>query len=240
MRLSTRTPLPPDLFDLDLPVTTLHHVDEGVRGLEWTELLIELPAALLATWELAERAGLLERARRLLGVPGVLQQADGQVAVGLSPAALLEQAQREQVARLWPPEAMRWQVMIVHASPDRHVARTLYERLTVAGVETFLDRASVPPGGQWPLWLKAAAERSEVIVVLCSRHTDQGWYTHDEIARAISGARTGAQVLLPVRLDEAALPYGLAGVQALDLRALGATPREAVGELVRRVREVVG
>lgn len=98
----------------------------------------------------------------------------------------------------------------------------------------------MPPGAQWALWLKAAVERSRVIVVLCSERTDAAWYVQDEVARAVGGARAGRQVLLPVRLDDAALPYGLAGVQALDLRALGRTPREAMGELVRRIGEVVG
>ena len=187
-------------------------------------LVLSIPSALLATWDIAERLRLLPRAAAWLAalraLPGAarahLELPSGpRPLVDLSPAEVLDAAQAE--GRPGGPEDYQWEAFLIHAGGDRAEARALWESLVGASVECFLDRASLRPGHDWPQRLLQGLAQSRVFVVLVGPGATMGWYNQDELARAVRLTRDDPRrALLPVLLPgatEADLPYGLGHIQ---------------------------
>lgn len=196
-------------------------------------LVLSLPSALLATWDLAERMGLLARVRAYLEALRRQPRSD-EMAVALASgttrrlADVTEGEVLDAAVAASPsgsPEDQDWDVFIIHAGPDREAARRIWTVLMARGVQAYLDGASLRPGHDWPHRLSAAMARTRVFVVLVSGNWAQGWYNEDEVARAISLCRAHPDrglvpvVLGPNPLQPHELPYGLGHVQAVVVGA---------------------
>lgn len=197
-------------------------------------LLLQIPTALLATWDLADRMGLLTRVRTWLtqvraepATAGLVLELPGRPPRPLSTiraGEILDAAQRAVGPET--PDTCDWDAFLIHAGADRGPARDAWEALVRAGVRAYLDRASLRPGDDWARRLAEAMRRSRVFVVLVSDHWDQGWYNADEVARAVSLCRAlPNRALVPVVLGDRPLPahelpYGLAHVQPVHAGAL--------------------
>ena len=191
-------------------------------------LVLAVPGALLATFDLAERLRLMPRAAAWLaalrGLPGAasahLEMPGGhRLVTDLSAGEVMDAAQAE--VRAGGPEDYQWDAFLIHASADRAAARDLWEAMVRAQVQCFLDRASLRPGQNWPQRLLQGLSQSRVFVVLVAPGAANGWYNQDELSRAVSLTRGDPQrALLPVLLPgatEADLPYGLGHVQATPI-----------------------
>ncbi|HMN97324.1 MAG TPA: toll/interleukin-1 receptor domain-containing protein [Phycisphaerales bacterium] len=209
-------------------------------------VLLSIPPAILATWHLAERLGLLERVSRWLKALRAEPGAE-RVSVGLGPAgtrplsAVTPGEVLDAAADAIPkvgPEEKDWDLFVIHAGADRAIARRLWEALIMHRVDAFLDRASLPPGADWPRRTQEAMARTRLFLVLVSASWDSGWYTGEEVARAISLCREGereierrgnrgveGRSILPVVMDAShwqphQLPYGRADRQPIVLGGL--------------------
>ena len=107
---------------------------------------------------------------------------------------------------------------IAYASPDRPVARQLFDALTP---HAFLDVVCVQPGDWWDDIIPQAQQAARITVALISAHTDRAFYLRNELATAIELSRRGEHRLVPVYLDSTPAPYGLARVHSLRLSDFG-------------------
>ncbi len=130
-------------------------------------------------------------------------------------------------------EPLLWDVFLAHASPDKPIARRLYDLLG-AQVRVFLDEKSVPLGADYDVTIRDAQRRSYMTVVLVGDTADAAYYLRAEVQTAISLARIDDQRhrVVPLYLQgsagrEAAQLYGLNLKQGIDLTTLDDLPAAA-------------
>jgi outer membrane protein assembly factor BamD (BamD/ComL family) len=112
-------------------------------------------------------------------------------------------------------------VFLCHAAGDKPPVRDLYKRLTVEGVDAWLDKEKLLPGQDWRLEIPKAVKESDVVVVCLSNNsvTKEG-YVQKEIKFALDIAEEkpeGAIFLIPARLEDCAVPERLSRWQWVDL-----------------------
>lgn len=112
-------------------------------------------------------------------------------------------------------------VFLCHASGDKPPVRDLYKRLTVEGVDAWLDREKLLPGQDWRMEIPKAVQAADVVVVCLSNKsiTKEG-YVQKEIKFALDIAEEkpeGAIFLIPARLEDCPVPERLSRWQWVDL-----------------------
>jgi len=129
------------------------------------------------------------------------------------------QNERSEEART----AYRWDFFLAHDRTTVGEAERLYD-LLVGKSRVFLDNRCLKPGDDWARIIEQTQQSSQITVVLIPVGTNASYYEREEIARAISMARSGkgAHRLVPVFLSgepksPERIPYGLAAKQALYL-----------------------
>ena len=194
-------------------------------------LLLTIPPAIVACWDLAERIGKLKAVQRWLGrlpegVSIVASDEEGRsVALGdgrglqADAAALIELASEAE-------ETPAWHVFLAYAGPDRELADQLYRALEARGVRTFMDRYCLGAAKEWAFELVNAQASARATVVLVSPNYERAWYQDEEIQRAIVLKRRWQRLLIPVYRDgrpsdPAKVPYGLFRLEPLDLPGAG-------------------
>jgi hypothetical protein len=238
---------------LDAAPTVERSSSAGTRdAVTMATAILSIPPALLATWDLAERLGLLRRVglwldalRAQSGADQVRVELDAEGARSLrdvTAGEILDAA--AATTPVGDPSAQEWDVFIIHAGADRAAARLLWVALVDAGILAYLDRASLRPGADWPRRAAAAMARTRVFLVLVSGNWDTGWYNGEEVARAISLCRDGqGRALLPLILDAThwrpdQLPYGMAHLQPIVVGGQDAKTQSSA--VVHAVRGALG
>lgn len=116
---------------------------------------------------------------------------------------------------------MSLRVFLCHASQDKQAVRQLYTRLRESGYHPWLDEEDLLPGQDWALEIRAAVRRSDVVAVCLSRQSIQkSGFVQKEIGFALDVADEqpeGTIFLIPVRLEECAVPSRLARWHWVDL-----------------------
>ncbi|SRR6266496_1861741 len=112
-------------------------------------------------------------------------------------------------------------VFLCHASQDKPVVRELYQRLLSEGwVDPWLDEEKLFPGQDWNLEIEKAVETSDAVIVCLSNiSAGKEGYIQKELRRVLDIALEkleGAIFVIPVRLDDCALPRQLKDRQFLD------------------------
>ena len=112
-------------------------------------------------------------------------------------------------------------VFLCHASQDKPVVRDLYQRLSAEPwIDPRLDEEKLFPGQDWNLEIEVAVESSDVVIVcLSSISIAKEGYVQKELRKVLDIALEkleGAIFVLPVKLDDCALPRQLKDKQALD------------------------
>ncbi|MBB4966442.1 toll/interleukin-1 receptor domain-containing protein [Saccharothrix violaceirubra] len=124
-------------------------------------------------------------------------------------------------------DEVRYDVALSYASADRAVAEEIAGRLTALGHRVFYDQARQAElwGTELPVVLERIYGReSRYCVVLVSRHYVESVWAREEFRSALAGALFGpdrADSVLPLRLDDTALPGLRPTVAYLDHRRLG-------------------
>lgn len=225
------------------PSSVVEEVSSEVTrdGVAVAALVLAIPPAILACWDLADRVSKLEAVKRWLasikgGAKVVASDADGRsIAVDpANPAALLDLAGKS-------PPAPAWELFLAYAGPDRDLALELHGALERLGVRTFIDRRGLLAGMPWDSQLKNAQSTARGTVVLISSGFERAWYQAEEIQRAIHLARKWERLLIPLYRDGRPsdiddVPYGLYRLEPLDLVSCGGVDGAAAAlhELVRR------
>ncbi len=126
----------------------------------------------------------------------------------------------------------QYDVFIAYARPDAFLARALYVALRTVGLRVFFDEESLRVGTRFMREIPAALASSTLVVVLVSAKVPEYWYLDDEVARTIAQARAEGARIVPVLLDDSAMPYGLQGIvpiRSCDIPAITAILHSLLG-----------
>src|SRR6266508_5328028 len=106
-------------------------------------------------------------------------------------------------------------VFISYAREDQSVALEIYDLLKSNGCSPWIDFHNLKPGQDWKLEIDKAIQSSNYFVAcLSSNSVSKRGYVQKELKSALSVLDLipeGTIYLLPVRLDECAIPHSLSG-----------------------------
>lgn len=112
-------------------------------------------------------------------------------------------------------------VFLCHSSDDRPQVRELYQWLRAEGIDAWLDEENLDPGEDWALAIPRAVRNSDVVLVCLSKSSvNRAGYVQKEIRLALDAADEqpeGAIFLIPVKLEECAVPERLSRWHWVDL-----------------------
>lgn len=107
---------------------------------------------------------------------------------------------------------------ISYSRKDQALVRNLTRLVGLSGAYAFLDEVSIEPGDRWQKAIDSAIREASCVIVFWSRHAEKSEWVDTEWRL---GLMLGKK-LVPVRLDDTALPTQLSQFQAIDLRIAGA------------------
>jgi len=119
------------------------------------------------------------------------------------------------------PAARR--IFLCHSPADKAKVRTLYHRLSGDGLAPWLDEEDLSPGDSWELAIRKAVRASDFVVAcLSTTSTTSAGHMHKELKEALDVADEqpqGTIFVIPVRLEDCAVPERLSHLHAVDLFA---------------------
>jgi hypothetical protein len=111
-------------------------------------------------------------------------------------------------------------VFMCHASGDKPIVREIYQRLTSDGFDVWLDETRLLPGQDWTEEIENAVSQSDVIIICLSNQSiNKQGYVQKEIKFALDVALEKPVddiFIIPIRLDDCAVPQRLLRVQYAD------------------------
>lgn len=112
-------------------------------------------------------------------------------------------------------------VFLCHSSGDKEAVYSLYRRLSLKGIEPWLDEEDLLPGRRWEDEIPNAVRDTDVVLICLSANAiSKRGYVQKEIRFALDVADEqpeGAIFLIPVKLEECEVPRRLASWQWVDL-----------------------
>ncbi len=139
--------------------------------------------------------------------------------------------------------ASKLEVFLCHASADKGRVREIYRWLTENGFEPWLDAENLDPGDHWKMEIAKAVKRAHVILVCLSQHSvNKEGFVQKEIKMALDVADEkpeGTIYIIPVRLEECAIPDRLADWHWLNLFEPDGYERLA-RSLHKRLSQIIG
>lgn len=123
-----------------------------------------------------------------------------------------------------PEVSGRLSVFLCHSTDDKPAVRNLWEKLNAERwVSPWLDEKNLLPGQDWNAEIERAVKKSDVVIVcLSEKSVKKEGYLQKEIRIAVRVADEklpGRIFIIPLRLDNCAIPEDLSGCQAADLFA---------------------
>lgn len=151
----------------------------------------------------------------------------------------------EAMAQATAPAGRRLRVFLCHASGDKPAVRDLCARLRREGFAPWLDEEDLLPGQRWQEEIPKAVRAADVVLIcLSNRSVNKEGYVQKEIKFALDVAEEkpeGIIYLIPLRLEDCAVPERLSAWQWVDLFASNGYTRlaEALRARERSIRPVV-
>ncbi len=106
-------------------------------------------------------------------------------------------------------------IFVSYARKDLQRVEPIVDELVKQGLSVFIDRRDLLPGSIWPGEIAKAVEESHCVLVVWT-YTSVDLDNHHWV-REEAGAGLVRRILLPVRLDPVALPFGFQSVETADL-----------------------
>ena len=112
-------------------------------------------------------------------------------------------------------------VFISYAREDQDAVRDLYRRLKGSGLNPWMDTENLMVGDPWARTIDEAIQTADFFLACISTHSvNKAGVLQQELSKGINNwyARTGPDnYLLPVMLEDCAMPKSLASLQRVDL-----------------------
>jgi hypothetical protein len=102
-------------------------------------------------------------------------------------------------------------LFVSYSRNDKAVAQRVAHALSTQGYDVFWD-AEIPPGQKFDTYIFSQLEQSDAVIVLWSTSSITSDYVKEEAEYAKMNS-----VLVPVRIDEVALPFGFTRIHTTDL-----------------------
>jgi hypothetical protein len=126
-----------------------------------------------------------------------------------------------------------YHVFVSYRSTDREWAMSLVARLEDAGLRVFIDQRELVAGEHLAGQLQSALSRSRAAVVLVSRGwLESGWCQEEANVLIKRGAEDKQFKLIPLRLDDSAMPPMLDSRLWLDFKGKPRAEGDEVGRLL--------
>jgi hypothetical protein len=124
-----------------------------------------------------------------------------------------------------PGSTKRLRAFLCHSSSDKEEVRKLHRWLKRDGFSPWLDEEELLPGQHWRYEIPRAVKQSDVVIVCLSHSaTTKTGYINKELTLALDAADEqpeGAIFIIPVKLEECAVPERLSGFQWVMLEGDG-------------------
>lgn len=126
-------------------------------------------------------------------------------------------------------------VFLCHATPDKPIVRTLYQRLVAKDwMEPWFDEEKLLPGQDWKLEIEKAVEEADVVITcLSSNSVTREGYVNKELSIALDVSDEkpeGMIFVLPLRLDNCKVPHRLKKWHYVDY-----FPQEHIPQALERI-----
>ena len=112
-------------------------------------------------------------------------------------------------------------IFLSYAREDQETVEILYQKLVSAGFKPWMDRMDILPGEVWMESIRSAIEQSDFFLAcLSSNSVNKRGVLQKEIRSALDiwqGMLDSDIYFIPVRLDNCAVPNGMARFQWVDL-----------------------
>jgi TIR domain/Protein of unknown function (DUF3298) len=112
-------------------------------------------------------------------------------------------------------------IFVSYASEDRHEVKKLYDRLRLAGYDPWMDFVDIVGGEDWERSIERSLNNADLFLAcLSSNSVQKRGFLQKEVLQALDKWREKLPddiYLIPVRLEECAMPERLAKFQAIDL-----------------------
>ncbi len=116
-------------------------------------------------------------------------------------------------------EQFKYDVFISHSSQDKPAVRELAERLRRDGLRVWFDEAEIKPGDAILRRIHEGLEQARTLVLMMSQHASASEWVRFEHQSALFNDPTNQQGrFIPVRLDDAEIPYTLKQFAYVDWR----------------------
>ena len=102
-------------------------------------------------------------------------------------------------------------LFISYSRKDKALAQRVADALGVGGYDVFWD-AEIPPGQKFDTYIFSQLEQSDAVIVIWSANSVSSDYVKEEAEYAKTNS-----VLVPLRIDQTALPFGFARIHTTDL-----------------------
>lgn len=117
-------------------------------------------------------------------------------------------------------DVQKIKVFLCHSSKDKPLVRELYKRLINDGFDIWFDEEKLLPGQNWRLEITNAVETSDAVIVCLSTNlVNKEGYVQKELQLVLDMAHEkpeGVIFMIPVRLDECAVPKPVSIYQYVD------------------------
>jgi uncharacterized protein YodC (DUF2158 family) len=109
-------------------------------------------------------------------------------------------------------------VFLSHTSADKPVVRRIAAALRTNGHEPWLDEEKILVGESIPAAIERGLREADFVVICLSKAAaERGWLEAERDATLIQQFRERTERILPVRLEEVALPHLIAAIAYVDL-----------------------
>lgn len=127
------------------------------------------------------------------------------------------------------------QTFVSYSRRDVETVNKFVDAMTRAGLNIWIDREDIKAGNSWRVQIVEAIDTCDAFILMLSANSAASINVHKEVILAADSGRTIFLVMLePVKIP-AEIRYQLAGLQFVDVQALGFD--KAAGQLVEAVNE---
>lgn len=118
-------------------------------------------------------------------------------------------------------------VFISHSSRDKAFSQILSNRLTIDGIQTWLDEKEIAPGDNIAEKITAGIKNTDYFIVILSKNSvNSKWVSFELSATRLNEISKHENIIIPILIEDCEIPYSLVDRLFLDFRLTFEEPYE--------------